>query len=71
MFFQDSDSQIYQHVLDKWLALLSYLSDIFDKLNRLNTSLQGPNAPTFLPFDKVSGFIREVTLGKAFVKVIA
>jgi hypothetical protein len=39
-FLQDSGSPLYQHFLDgKWLALLSYLSDIFDKLNGLNSPL--------------------------------
>jgi hypothetical protein len=45
---------LYQHFVDKkWFALLSYLSDIFDKLNGLNFSLQGPNATVFQLFDKV------------------
>jgi hypothetical protein len=44
-FLQDSASPLYQHFLHKkWLVLLSYLSDIFDKLNRLISYLQGPNA---------------------------
>jgi hypothetical protein len=46
-FLQDSGSPLYQHL--KWLALLSYLSDILDKLNGLNSSLQGPNV-TFFSF---------------------
>jgi hypothetical protein len=47
-FLQDSGSPLYQHFLDKKrLALLSYLSDIFDKLNGLKSSLQGPNANIF------------------------
>jgi ribosome-associated translation inhibitor RaiA len=59
-FLQDSNCQFYQHFLNKkWLALASYLTDIFAKLNRLNISLQGPNANIFHLFDKVSGFIKK------------
>jgi hypothetical protein len=47
-FLQDSGSPLSQHFLDgKWLALLSQLSDILDKLNGLNSSLQGPNVTVF------------------------
>jgi hypothetical protein len=53
-FLQDSGSPLYQHFLNKmWLAFLSYLSDIFDKLNGLNASLQGPNATGFHLSEKV------------------
>jgi hypothetical protein len=60
---QDSGSQLYQHFLDKkWCALLSFSSDIFDKLNRPNTCLQGPNATVFQFFDTVLGFIKKMIL---------
>jgi hypothetical protein len=39
---------------------LSYLSDIFDKLNGLNSSLQGQNATFFQLFDKVSSFMKKM-----------
>jgi hypothetical protein len=64
-FLQDSGSPLYQHFLDgKWLALLSYLSDIFDKLNGLNPSLQSPNATVFQLFDKVSAFMKKTMIWK-------
>jgi hypothetical protein len=64
-FLQDLGSPLYQHFLDKkWLAVLSYLSDIFDKLNRQNSSLQGPNATVFQLFDKISAFMRKTMLWK-------
>jgi hypothetical protein len=44
---------------------LSYLSDIFDKLNRLNSYLQGPNATVFQLFDKVSAFMKKTVLWKS------
>jgi hypothetical protein len=63
---QDSGSPLYQHFLDKkWLALLSYLSDIFDKINGLNSSLQDPNASVFHLFDKVSVFMKKTMLWKS------
>jgi hypothetical protein len=47
-FLQDSGSPLYQHFLDgKCFALLSYLSDIFDKLKGLNSCLQGAIATVF------------------------
>jgi hypothetical protein len=59
-FLQDSGSPLHQHFLDKkWLALPSYLSDIFDKLNGLNSYLQGPNATFFQLFDMVSAFLKK------------
>jgi hypothetical protein len=65
-FLQDSDSPLYQHFLDKkWLALLSYLSDIFYKLNELNNSLQGPYATVFQLFDEVSAFMKKTMLWKS------
>jgi hypothetical protein len=48
------------------LTLLgSYLSDIFDKLNRLNTSLQSPNSTISQIFDEVSGLIKKMILSKS------
>jgi hypothetical protein len=65
-FLQDSGFPLYQHFSDKkWLALLSYLSDIIDKLNGLNSSLQGPNATVFQLFDKVSAFMKKTMLWKS------
>jgi hypothetical protein len=65
-FLQDSGSPLYQHFLDgKWLALLSYLSDISDKLNGLNSSPQGPNATIFQLFHKVLAFMKKTVLWKS------
>jgi hypothetical protein len=60
IFLQDSGSPLYQHFLDKkWLA------DIFDKLNRLNSSLRGPTTTVFQIFDKVSAFTKKMMLWKS------
>jgi hypothetical protein len=62
-FLQDSGSPLHQHFVDKkWLALLSYLSDISDKLSGLNNSLQGPYATVFQLFDEVSAFMKKTML---------
>jgi hypothetical protein len=69
-FLQDSGSPIYQHFLDKkWLALLSYLSDIFEKLNGLKSSLQGPNATIFSFLTRFRHSRKRRCYGKAFVKM--
>jgi hypothetical protein len=66
IFLQDSGSPLYQDFLDgKWLAFLSYLSDIFDKLIGLNSCLQGPNTSVFQIFDKVSTFMKKTMLWKS------
>jgi hypothetical protein len=68
-FLQDSGSPIYQRFLDKkWLALLSYLPDIFDKHNGLN-SLQDPNTTVlffFRFFYKVLALTKKTMLSKRF-----
>jgi hypothetical protein len=39
---------------ENWLCNLSYLTDIFEKLSELNTSLQGENANILLLHDKIT-----------------
>ncbi len=45
-----------------WLAQLSYLVDIFDRLNSLNTSMQGRDANILLLSDKVNAFVGKLDL---------
>jgi hypothetical protein len=45
--------------------LFCHLSDIFDKLNGLNSSLEDPNATVFQLFDKVSIFMKRTMLWKS------
>jgi hypothetical protein len=45
--------------------LFCHMSDMFDKLNGLNSSLQGPNATVFQLFDKVSADKKEKMLWKS------
>lgn len=45
-----------------FLTKLSYLSDIFSKLNILNKSLQGNETHIFELFDKITAFQRKLVL---------
>jgi hypothetical protein len=47
-----------------FLIKLAYLCDIFEKLNLLNTSLQGTETHILQVFDKVTAFMKKVDLWK-------
>ena len=49
---------------DRWLLILCYLVDIFEKLNDLNLSLQGRNSTILMLSDKIFAFMRKLTLWK-------
>jgi hypothetical protein len=49
---------------ENWLCNLSYLTDIFEKLNELNTSLQGENANIFLLHDKITVYVTKISIWK-------
>lgn len=51
-----------------WLARLACLSDIFERNNVLNTSLQGKECHVFLVHDKVSAFWKKLDLLCAHVE---
>ena len=56
-FLSEKNSPLAAHFSDKeWVAKLSYLCDIFNRLNELNLSLQGKMATVFKSADKVSAF---------------
>lgn len=46
----------------EFLIKLAYLCDIFDKLNSLNTSLQGKNMHLLKSMEKISAFIKKLKL---------
>ena len=48
----------------QWLALLAYLTDIFDITNGLNTSMQGRNASLFATAYKIDGMKRKLKAWK-------
>ncbi len=46
---------------DKWLAQLSYLSDIFGEMNKLNRAMQGANINTVVQHERSRGFQKKTT----------
>lgn len=55
-FIFDAKSDLAHYLNDIWLAQLSYFADIFNRLNLLNTLMQG-EMPTSCLSDKVSAFM--------------
>lgn len=49
---------------DQFIMKLTYLSDIFLKLNELNLYLQGSGVDIFSVHDKIRGFIKKIDLWK-------
>jgi len=50
------------------VSQLHYLSDIFEKLNDLNLSLQGRNVNIFTSHDKIESFIKKINIWKSRVE---
>ena len=62
-FLSESDSDLLKYFQDKnWLCKLCYLSDIFEKLNDLNLSLQGQNSNVFILISKIEAFMKKITI---------
>ncbi|KAI2646701.1 Zinc finger BED domain-containing protein 5 [Labeo rohita] len=62
-FLTEIKSDLAKHLDDTmWLASLSYLVDIFDRLNGLNLSLQGRETHILLLADKVHAFTQKLDL---------
>ena len=53
---------------DQWLSKLYYLSNIFEKLNDLNLSLQGRKCNIFTSNDKIESFIKKINIWKRRVE---
>ena len=69
LFLSEISSPLLQHMEDmNWVAKLAYLSDIFERINALNTSLQGKECNVFLAHDRVSVFRKKLDLWCARVK---
>ena len=61
LFLTEINSPLAKHLEDmNWLALLAYLSDIFERINTLNTSLQGKECNVYTAHDQVSGFMKKL-----------
>ncbi len=62
-FLVNGKSDLARYLDDTlWLAQLSYLVDIYDRLNSLNTSMQGRDASILLLSDKVNAFVGKLDL---------
>ena len=62
-FLSESNSNLLKDFQDKnWLCKLCYLSDIFEKLNDLNLSLQGQNSNVFILISKIEAFVKKITI---------
>ncbi|XP_060780911.1 zinc finger BED domain-containing protein 5-like [Neoarius graeffei] len=69
LFLAEISSPLVKHMRDmNWIAMLAYLSDIFDRINALNTSLQGKESHVFLAHNRVSAFRKKLDLWCAHVK---
>ena len=62
-FPSESNSDLIKYIQDKnWLCKLCYLSDIFEKLNNLNLSLQGENSNAFTLVSKIKAFMKKISI---------
>jgi len=53
---------------EEWLSRLTYLADMYDKLNTLNMGLQGTSMTLFTVHDKINSFKRKMDLYKSKLK---
>lgn len=61
LFLLDIQSPYAESLTDPtFLTNLAYLADIFDRLNGLNMSMQGPNTNIMSLADKVIGFVKKM-----------
>ncbi|GFW33091.1 zinc finger BED domain-containing protein 5 [Trichonephila clavipes] len=61
MFLSDTSFNLIDRLYDKpWLFRLSFMADIFQKLNELNLSLQGKQTTIFQAFNKITAFKRKL-----------
>ncbi|XP_076054451.1 zinc finger BED domain-containing protein 5-like [Oratosquilla oratoria] len=61
LFLLECGSTLSVHLCDSiWLAKLAYLASIYEKLNELNLSIQGPNTNILTKSDKVNAFRRKL-----------
>ena len=60
-FLSKNNSDLIKYFQDKnWLCKLCYLSDVFEKLNDLNLSLQGENSNIFTLIFKIEAFMKKI-----------
>ncbi|XP_072391924.1 zinc finger BED domain-containing protein 5-like [Diabrotica undecimpunctata] len=60
LFLMGTDFELRNRLTDEhWLISLAYLSDIFNRINDLNLSLQGRSTNRFSVNDKIKAFIKK------------
>jgi hypothetical protein len=66
LFFKDSNKDSFSNLLGgtKWLLKLAYLADIYQHLNTLNTSMQGPKENILTSTDKFLAFKNKILVSK-------
>lgn len=61
MFLSDTSFNLKDRLYDKtWLFRLSFMADIFQKLNELNLSLQDKQTTVFQAYNKITAFKRKL-----------
>ncbi|XP_031330321.1 zinc finger BED domain-containing protein 5-like [Photinus pyralis] len=60
LFLMETDFELRDRLTDElWITTLAYLSDIFNRINDLNLSLQGKTTNRFSVNDKIKAFIKK------------
>jgi hypothetical protein len=63
IFLASKNCDLTAHLEDvNWVATMAYLADIFEHLNSLNASMQGPHTNLISLSDKVSGFMAKLEI---------
>jgi hypothetical protein len=63
LFLIDKKSDLSHYFQDKkWVARLTYLSDIFSYVHQLNLKLQGPDTTIFNAWNKIESFKKKLEL---------
>jgi ribosomal protein L23 len=66
LFFKDNNKAGFSDFLEdtKWLLKLAYLADVYQHLNTLNTSMQGPKEIILTSIDKLLAFKNKLQVWK-------
>ena len=60
------------HLADvNWIATLAYFADVFEHLNTLNASMQGPQTNLISLTDKLSGFVTKLDMWRRRISAAA
>ena len=69
IFLTEKNSDLVHHLRnDSWLLKLCYFSDLVEKLNELNLSLQEESTNIFTLKSKIDAFIKKLSIWKLKVE---